>query len=144
MGVVNKINKLLQTKAAIRQAIIGKGVEVPEDTVFADYPSKISAIESGSGGDNAYYEYWWNASTNYSTDYSYLFAGSRSTPSDLSNFDTSQAKYMKYMFHSCMFLASLDVSNFDTSNVEDMMYMFSGCTNLKLLDVSNFDTSNVK
>lgn len=47
----SKLNKILETKAAIKQAIIDKGVEVGEDTVFAEYPNKISEIEVGSNID---------------------------------------------------------------------------------------------
>ena len=144
MGVVNKINKLLQTKAAIRQAIIGKGVEVPEDTVFADYPSKINAIESGSGGDNAQYEYWWNIITENNTNYGYLFSGSKLTSLDLSSFDTSQVTNMSCMFYFCIGLVSINFGDsFDTSKVTDMSSMFYYCNSLTELDLSNFDTSKV-
>lgn len=47
MGTVaEKLNKLLGTKAAIKAAIIEKGQEAGD--VFADYPDKIRAIESGA------------------------------------------------------------------------------------------------
>lgn len=50
MATSDKLQKLLETKEQIRQAIIDKGVEVGEDIVFADYPNKIAAIESSGGG----------------------------------------------------------------------------------------------
>lgn len=37
MSIIDNINYLEQTKELIRQAIIAKGVDVPEDTPFADY-----------------------------------------------------------------------------------------------------------
>lgn len=43
---IDKLNKVLQTKAAIKAAIEAKGVTVG-DVKFADYPSKISAISGG-------------------------------------------------------------------------------------------------
>ena len=46
MSTADKLNKLLETKAAIKKAIINKGVDVADDTVFADYPAKIDAIEA--------------------------------------------------------------------------------------------------
>ena len=145
MGIVNKINKLLQTKTAIRQAIIGKGVEVPEDTVFADYPSKINAIESGSGGDNSQYEYWWNVITANNTNYGYLFSGSKLTSLDLSNLDVSSVEDMNNMFYNCRNITSINFGdNFDTSNVTNMQYMFYGCNKLTTLDLNNLDTQNVK
>lgn len=45
---IDKINKLSQTKAAIKAAIEAKGVTVG-DVKFADYPSKIQAISGGGG-----------------------------------------------------------------------------------------------
>lgn len=44
----DKLNKLSQTKAAIKTAIEAKGVTVG-DATFADYPSKIQAISGGGG-----------------------------------------------------------------------------------------------
>lgn len=44
----DKLNKLSQTKTAIKAAIEAKGVTVG-DATFAEYPSKISAISGGGG-----------------------------------------------------------------------------------------------
>lgn len=47
-GDVNaQLDTLDETKTAIKDAIIAKGVEVPEGTVFRDYATKIGEIESG-------------------------------------------------------------------------------------------------
>ena len=145
----DKLNKLLETKAAIKQAIIDKGVDVEEDVVFADYPSKIAAIESGSGeggGSGETYENpdFYEIRTKGGTDYSYLFAYTEQEQmSNLSGFDTSNVIDMSYIFYYCSSLTSLDVSNWNTSNVTDMNSMFYNCKNLTTLDLSNFDTSNV-
>ena len=76
MATADKLNKLLSTKAAIKQAIIDKGVEVSDDTIFADYPAKISAIEAGGGsGDSTTYENpdFYEIRTSGGTNYSGLF-----------------------------------------------------------------------
>ncbi len=149
MSIINKINKLLDTKAAIKQAIIDKGVEVNDDTVFADYPSKIAAITSGEGGGNtggndSYYENLFLATTADNTDYSYLFAyGENAKSIDVSRLDTSNVTNMRYMFLDCDNLTSLDLSSFNTSKVTNMSHMFDGCSKLTTLDLSNFDTSKV-
>lgn len=52
---VDKLNKLAQTKAAIKAAIEAKGVTVG-DAVFGDYPAKVAAIEGGSTKPTATYE----------------------------------------------------------------------------------------
>ncbi|WP_185543844.1 BspA family leucine-rich repeat surface protein [Listeria innocua] len=69
-----------------------------------------------------------------------LFEYSRVTSLDLSNFDTSQATNMRYMFFKSN-MTSLDLSNFDTSKVTDMSWMFSE-SNMTSLDLSSFDTSS--
>ena len=55
MSTADKLNKLLETKQAIKQAIIDKGVDVSNDTVFAEYPAKINAIEGASNIDLSNY-----------------------------------------------------------------------------------------
>ena len=170
MTIANKLNKLLETKENIKQSIANKGVEITDDTVFAEYPSLIDSIEVG-GGNSGDIESVWNIVTNNGTRFDYLLYNCNSLYSlDLSNLDTSNGTTMKnmfyncnklmyltlgnnfntsnvtnmsYMFYSCQSLTTLDVSNFDTSNVIDMANMFGYCSSLTQLDVSNFDTSNV-
>ena len=55
MSTADKLNKLLETKQAIKQAIIDKGVGVSNDTVFAEYPAKINAIEGANDIDLSNY-----------------------------------------------------------------------------------------
>lgn len=43
----DKLNYLLATKEAIRQAIAAKGVDVPESTTFRQYAGRIGEIQSG-------------------------------------------------------------------------------------------------
>lgn len=48
MGTIaDKLNKLLDTKSSIRNAIASKGIEIPENTLFSNYASKISQIPTG-------------------------------------------------------------------------------------------------
>ena len=44
----DKLNYLLATKEAIRQAIYQKGVDIPETTPFRQYAGKIAEIQTGS------------------------------------------------------------------------------------------------
>lgn len=48
MATADKLNRLKQTKADMKAALIEKG-QTPGD-VFADYPAKVRAIETGGGG----------------------------------------------------------------------------------------------
>lgn len=47
MGLVQKLNYLLDTKKLIKQAIINKNVEVKESDTFRSYASKIDNINQG-------------------------------------------------------------------------------------------------
>ena len=54
--------------------------------------------------------------------------------------DTSNVRYMKYMFSNCPELISLDLSNWNVSNVLSMYQLFSEGTNkLSYLNLSNWD-----
>ena len=144
----DKLNKLLETKQAIKQAIIDKGVDVSDDTVFADYPSKIASIESGSGegggGGDPYYEQLFNQRTDNGTNMKYLFHDCTASQLDLSKLDTSNMQQMSYMFYGCNNLTSLDVSNLNTSQVTEMYYLFCGCNSLnEIIGLNNWNTTNV-
>ena len=161
----DKLNKILETKEAIRQSIINKGIDVGEDVIFAEYPYAIEAIESG----DPFYNNLFMQRTNGGTNFSYLFSHCDSYELDLSNFhgefDTSQAYTMSHMFSNCS--VPYIVMNWVINNVTDMSYMFYNCTsevgfggnsesltnadymfygftnNYKYTDVSVFDFSNV-
>lgn len=133
MATSDKLNKLLETKAAIKQAIIDKGVDVGEDTKFADYASKIDSIEVGGGTDD-----FLAMRTNNGTNMSYLFYGYQGINLDVSSWNTDNVTNMECMFSNCYKLISLDLSNFNTSNVNKIEEMFMGCINLERLDLSNF------
>ena len=50
---INKLNAVLASKEAIRQAIEGQGIEIPTSTKLSEYASKIEAIEVGGGGSGS-------------------------------------------------------------------------------------------
>ena len=133
----DKLNKLLNTKQAIKQSIISKGVEVNDDTVFADYPDKIAAIESGGGAD-PYYEQLYMLRTSNETNMKGLFYYCNSPELDLSRLDTSKATDMSYMFDHCT--SQVNIDGWDTNKVTNTSYMFNyfaGSIDLTKLDFSN-------
>ena len=134
MATSDKLNKLLETKAAIKQAIIDKGVDIEEGTKFADYPAKISAIQTGSNGPD--YTAVYLAQTSNGTNYKQLFYNCTLTEINLNGYDTSNVTDMSSMFYGCKQLTSLDLSGFDTSNVTNMRAMFSGCSSLQKVTLS--------
>ena len=135
----SKLSKILETKAAIKQAIIDKGVEVGDDTVFADYPTKISAIETGGGEvANPYYEELFNLRTNNGTSMRGLFYYCSVSDLDLRGLDVSAVTDMFFMFDHCT--SNVNVEGWDTSkvtNTERMFNYFSGSIDLSKLDFSS-------
>ena len=61
MATSDKLNYLIGTKNAIKEAIVEKGVEVSENDTFRSYAEKIKSIEAGGGG---------NTTKVYATNYS--------------------------------------------------------------------------
>ena len=50
MGTItDKLNKLAETKSAIKTAIVNKGVSISDSDTFASYADKISSISGGGG-----------------------------------------------------------------------------------------------
>lgn len=49
MATVDKLNKLLETKNAIKNALLDKGVEISDTDTFSSYSNKILSIKSGGG-----------------------------------------------------------------------------------------------
>ena len=147
--VAEKLNKLLQIKENIRQAITNKGIEVSEDTVFDDYASKIDSIESGSSSEETYEcPDFYELRTNGGTDYSYLFSNysgaySQGDTLDLSNWDTSKVTGMSYTFKNLSGFTSINLTGWNTSNVTFMSNMFYSCYSLTTLNLNNFNTSKV-
>ena len=50
MGIQADLSRIINAKAAIKAAIEGKGVTVPEDTLLDGMASLIESIEAGVGG----------------------------------------------------------------------------------------------
>ena len=144
----DKLNKLKETKQAIKTAIVNKGVEVTDTDTFASYASKIDSIQTGGSGGGfvipngvklAYSTVIPdNIDTNNVTDMSYMFKYcSRLTA--IPSIDTNNVTNMSYIFDSCSNLTTIPLLN--TSNVTNMSGMFGSCT--KLVTIPLIDTSNV-
>lgn len=58
MGTIaEQINYLAETKTAIKDALVAKGVSVADTDTFRSYADKIASIETGGGGGISI-EYW--------------------------------------------------------------------------------------
>ena len=148
MATINdKLTYLTDTKAAIKQAIIAKGVSVPDSDTFRSYASKIEAIQAGGSttfpnGIKFGYSNFTEApmfDTSEMTDMSNMFNNCTSLTT-VPLFNTSNANNMNSMFNFCSKLTT--VPQFNTSKVSGMGFMFSYCSSLT--NVPLFDTANVK
>ena len=141
-----KLNKILETKEAIRTAINNKGGTLTTTDTFASYPSAIDSLPSG-GND------WLKEYLDVTKDARYLFSGHYGngattwgrhlTYEILQNalkYDTtSSVTNMSGMFYICGKLTTIPLIN--TSLVTDMKYMFYQCPNLTT--IPQLDTSKV-
>lgn len=139
--IADKLTYLSGTKDAIKQAIIGKGVDVSDSDTFRSYADKISSIQTGGGGGTGSlvtgtklaYSTFSTIPDEYisyleqQTDLSYMFYNCDSFRVDLPLFDTSNARDMSYMFANCGMLQTIPAYN---TRFADMTGMFSGCIQL--------------
>ena len=137
--ISDKFNRAFASKEAIRQALISKGVDVPDNTPFADYANKINDITVGD--DNNPYQQLYMQRTANETSMVGLFSYTPATSNlDLSMMNTSKVTDMSYMFSNCK-VPYLDLSGFDVSNVANMERMFYSCTSE--INIDGWDTSNL-
>ena len=166
-----KLNKILETKEAIRTAINNKGGTLTTTDTFASYPTAIDNLPSG-GND------WLKEYLDETKDASYLFCGYAQTydattwyfnltyerlQKILSYNTTSNVTNMRGMFYSCNSIITIPSINtslvttmdsmfrscsslttipqLNTSNVMNMSFMFFSCT--KLTTIPQLDTSKV-
>ena len=128
-----KLNKILETKEAIRTAINNKGGTLTTTDTFASYPSAIDSLPSGGGGSlktlldatkSCYYLFYNYSGTSVNELISYN--------------DTENVTNMSNMFNSCSKLTTIPQLN--TSKVTNMSYMFSNST---VTTIPQLDTSKV-
>ena len=129
-----KLNKIIETKEAIRTAINNKGGTLTTTDTFASYPSAIDSLPSGGGGSL-------KTLLDATQSCYHLFYGYKGTSVDdlISYNDTSNVTNMNGMFQFCKQLITIPQLN--TSNATNIYYMFNKCLNLTT--ISQLDTSKV-
>ena len=128
-----KLNKILETKEAIRTAINNKGGTLTTTDTFASYPSAIDSLPSGGG----------NTLKNLldtTKSSAYLFRNySGTSVSDLISYNaTENVINMEYMFSYCRNLTTIKLN---TSNVTKMTSIFAYCTSLTTIDISHMNNT---
>ena len=156
MTTADNLNRIIQAKADIKQAIENKGVYVGDVTIDA-YAEKINYIPSGTETkwimpngvkfsktavehfDGGFID------TAYVIDFSSMFENSKFASVDLTYWAVDRANNMSRMFYSCYNLTSLDsLENWRTDVVQKMDNMFYDCESLTSLEpIKNWDVSFV-
>ena len=62
---------------------------------------------------------------------------------DFSNWDTSSAEEMNWMFYGCGSLKSMDLSKWNVSNLKTMYHMFADCYTLANVNFTGWNTPNL-
>ena len=144
-----KLNKILETKEAIRTAINNKGGTLTTTDTFASYPSAIDSLPSG-GTD------WLKEFLDETKDASYLFCGdalpdygTKTTWANNLTYEilqkalkydtTSNVTNMTGIFFFCFKLTTIPLIN--TSLVTNMSSMFREC--YAITTIPQLDTSKV-
>ena len=130
-----KLNKILETKEAIRTAINNKGGTLTTTDTFASYPSAIDSLPSGGGGSLK------TLLDATQSCYHLFFKYSGTSVDDLISYnDTSSVTSMKDMFSQCLNLTT--IPQLDTSKVINMDRMFAECYKLTTIDITHMNISS--
>lgn len=152
----DKLNKLLETKEAIKTAIIGKNVAVADSDPFSVYASKIESIstDGGTGGSGLdWSEIGYSEQPQSLTDgfnYAKQIYNNWNMSDTINYFGDGNLVYFPLVdtvfvttldnsFGYCSALQELPLIN--TSNVISMTGAFTNCSSLKSIPL--LDTSNV-
>ena len=129
-----KLNKIIETKEAIRTAINNKGGTLTTTDTFASYPSAIDSLPSGGGGSL-------KTLLDATQSTYYLFYNYKGTSvNDLISYnDTENVRKMNHMFQDSAYLETIPQLN--TINVTNMRNIFANC--YSLTSIPQIDTSSV-
>lgn len=149
----DKLNKLLETKEAIKTAIKAKNVSVLDSEAFSVYASKIGEISTGGGSGLDWSEIGYSEQPQSLTDgfnYAKQIYNNWNMSDTINYFGDGNLVYFPLVdtvfvttldnsFGYCSALQELPLIN--TSNVISMTGAFTNCSSLKSIPL--LDTSNV-
>lgn len=155
--VTDELDKIDDIKGQIYQAISDKGVTIPANTPFEDYPNKISSIPieqpvipkevNGSyyGNPTQYFTFELPENAIDLDDYVLYDAfidNNHLTSADLSSLiNISGSNAMSGAFQKCTSLASIDLSNLQTITGDLALSLaFGYCTSLTTVNLSKLTT----
>ena len=130
-----ELNKILETKEAIRTAINNKGGTLTTTDTFASYPSAIDSLPSGGGGSLK------TLLDATQSCYHLFYQYKGISANDLISYnDTENVTNMQNMFTSCSNLTT--IPQLDTRNVRNMTAMFSLCCKLTTIDITHMNITS--
>ena len=136
----DKLNKVLETKAAIKDAIVAKGVTVADTDTFASYPAKIAEIQAGGGAPATKF----GASVDtFLGDVDENGILNLTTWTGALNFvgvKTAGESCMQYAFYGCTGITSVDLSSLQSVDGYGMYHAFQNCTGITSIDLSSLQT----
>lgn len=110
MSTADKLNKVLETKQAIKQAIIDKGGTVGD--VFAEYPTAIQNIQGGGGSGKFVVP----------KKIRFAYSDVEEFPEDWDWSEFEEATSTSNLFNNCRSLKTIPKLKFN--NLQDTQYMF--------------------
>ncbi|MBQ2016976.1 MAG: leucine-rich repeat domain-containing protein [Alphaproteobacteria bacterium] len=167
--IAEQLTSLANTKTAIKDAIVAKGVTVADDTPFSGYAAKIGEIQGGGGAPatkfGASVDTWigdvnengvlkkttWTGALNFAGvkeigDYvlHYAFYGCAGITSvDLSSLTVVKNSGLYYAFCDCTGITSIDLSSLQKCDgYNTMSSAFYGCIGITSVDLSLLTTVN--
>lgn len=156
MTVLEDLNKIENIKGAIYDVVKNKGVDIPANTPFEQYPSKITSIPSSSGVDLGNLRDVVNGKMVFPTTYTlpdsitdvgdyalhYMFYKGCPSTIDLSSLTTVTGSHaLDRICYQRSNLISVDLSGLTSvSGANAFEQSFIGCTGLTSIDLSSLTT----
>lgn len=116
MSIQTELTRLQSAKAAIKAAIEGKGVTVPDATLLDGMAALIEAIEAGGGVENVAYGSYTPASDKYRIYYADIGAKKPIIAVVAGNHGSS-SDYIRVFFVSSVKSATMRVISYGSGNI---------------------------
>ena len=144
--IAEQLTSLANTKTAIKQAIINKGVSVADTDPFSAYPAKIGEIQAGGGGTSTKFGASVDTFLGDVVD-GVLQAPTEPTVLNFAGVTEIGNSALQYAFYQCSGITGeLDLSSLTTIGHSGMYSTFSGCkgiTSVNLSSLQSVDTSGM-
>lgn len=163
--IAEQLTSLANTKTAIKDAIVAKGVSVADTDTFASYATKIGEIQAGGGSatkfgatvdtflgdvgaDGTLQATTWSGPLVFSgvkiignsALYQAFYNRSGITSVDMSSLQTIGASGLYQAFNNCRSITSVDLSSLQTVGVYGLGNAFYTCTGITSVDISSLQT----